>query len=197
MPRGWPEPFRQGRFDSLCGVYAILNAVRLVYPQLEDAAAEDLFRHLVDSLEDHDVAWSAVRDGMGPAELRRMLTAAREFSENVLELPIGFASCRRLSDKTLASLWQCLAATLDGRKAAIVGLAGRERHWTVATHVTPRTIWLADSTGIGILPRSRCSVGTSLGRYQLSAAEILIVGRADEVGRKVRSSASRQRSATP
>ena len=34
------KPYRQGRLDSLCGVYTLINALRLLCPRLDEDACE-------------------------------------------------------------------------------------------------------------------------------------------------------------
>ena len=34
------QPYRQGRLDGLCGVYALINALRLLCPRLDEDACE-------------------------------------------------------------------------------------------------------------------------------------------------------------
>lgn len=65
------EPYRQGAFDGFCGVYALVNAARLLQPGLEHAGAEDLFIHLVECLEAKDLPLSTAVTGLGQRELRR------------------------------------------------------------------------------------------------------------------------------
>ena len=37
------RPYRQGRFDGLCGIYALVNALRLLCPRLDEDTCEEVF----------------------------------------------------------------------------------------------------------------------------------------------------------
>src|SRR4051812_10594314 len=41
------KPYRQGRLDGLCGVYALINALRLLCPRLDEDACERVFCALI------------------------------------------------------------------------------------------------------------------------------------------------------
>ena len=41
------NPYRQGRLDGLCGVYALINALRLLCPRLDEDACERAFCALI------------------------------------------------------------------------------------------------------------------------------------------------------
>ena len=74
------QPYRQGDLDGLCGVYSVVNAVRILCPELDQDGAEWLFAHLLQSLSDADVDLSiAVTGGIGRVELARLVRAAIDF----------------------------------------------------------------------------------------------------------------------
>ena len=41
------QPYRQGRLDGMCGVYALINALRLLCPRLDEDACERAFCALI------------------------------------------------------------------------------------------------------------------------------------------------------
>src|SRR5829696_8312171 len=47
MARRQLTPYRQGRLDGLCGVYALINALRLFCPRLDEDACERAFCALI------------------------------------------------------------------------------------------------------------------------------------------------------
>jgi len=44
------KPYRQGALDGLCGVYSIINAVRIVNG-IDDEDSEDLFQAIISYLD--------------------------------------------------------------------------------------------------------------------------------------------------
>ena len=47
MSRRQLKPYRQGRLDGLCGVYALINALRLLCPRLNEDDCERAFCALI------------------------------------------------------------------------------------------------------------------------------------------------------
>src|SRR3954451_21256908 len=41
------KPYRQGQLDGLCGVYALINSLRLLCPRLDEDACERVFCALI------------------------------------------------------------------------------------------------------------------------------------------------------
>jgi hypothetical protein len=60
---------------------------------------------------------------------------------------------------------------------AIVGITGVTDHWCVVYRLTPKTLWLLDSSGQSRISRARCTVRATRTRYCLAVSEILLVQR--------------------
>jgi hypothetical protein len=41
------KPYRQGRLDGLCGLYTLINALRLLCPKVDEDACERVFCALI------------------------------------------------------------------------------------------------------------------------------------------------------
>jgi len=171
--------YKQGDCDGLCGIYAIVNALSALCPEIDKTHAKALFRALVASLAAHRKApLSVVCDGMHGTLLRSMLTRGethvnQRFSAQItrsrLNLPASRATTRQLCER--------LRDALEDDHVAILMIDGSYSHWTVAYEVTDKTIRLLDSTGMKYLLRSRCTfIPTSKG-HQLFRDEIILVRR--------------------
>jgi hypothetical protein len=79
--------------------------------------------------------------------------------------------------RTLPSLWTALDREVGPACVAIVGVTGATDHWCVVYRVTPKTLWLLDSSGQARLNRSRCTIRATKTRYRLDSSEILLVQR--------------------
>src|SRR3954454_7366701 len=83
------KPYRQGRLDGLCGVYALINALRLLCPRLDEDACERAFCALIQARAQHAASPLAViSGGLTRRELLRLISvwqrvAAREFGITV------------------------------------------------------------------------------------------------------------------
>ena len=91
-------------------------------------------------------------------------------------LPIDF---RRTSD--LDALWAWLRRPVSPACVAVLGLGGRNSHWTVAVQVTPSQIRLFDSSRMGVLRRKRCTVGKAVNRTAISPVHVFLIARRDVV----------------
>jgi hypothetical protein len=79
--------------------------------------------------------------------------------------------------RTLPSLWTVLDGEVGPACVAIVGITGATDHWCVVYRVTPKTLWLLDSSGQSRISRSRCTVRSTKTRYCLEVSEILLIER--------------------
>ena len=177
MPRH-TRAFRQGDLDGLCGVYAVVNALRYLF-QLKEDHCRALFAALIKALHrrcrrpHHPILW-----GTSFSTLKRLIEAAQTCK--VLDGAQTFqARPLRLSrdQRNLPQLWSDLSQELTPTCVAIVGLGGVADHWCVVYRVTPKTLWLLDSSGQTRIFRSRCTVQSSRTLYRLEAGEILLIKR--------------------
>jgi hypothetical protein len=74
-------------------------------------------------------------------------------------------------------LWAALGEELGPMCVAIVGITGATDHWCVVYRISPKTLWLLDSSGQTRISRSRCTVRPAHIRYCLEVGEILLIER--------------------
>src|SRR5215207_4040493 len=128
------KPYRQGRLDGLCGVYALINALRLLCPRLDEDACERVFCALIRARARQAASPLAViSGGLSRRELFRLIGPWQRFAARELGV----------SEPSLRGLWRSLCRALDGKSVAILGLDGAERHWTMAYAATERTLRVA------------------------------------------------------
>ena len=156
-------PYRQGDLDGLCGIYAIVNAMRMLHPRLGRAGAEALFAALVQTppLSRQRNGPTAICMGTSMRELRHLIDAARRHLRDCHGTAIhceciGKISRQRGRLHPVPWLWSALTRQLALGAVAIVGLGAKHNHWTVVIDVTSRTLWLADSGGMQAIRRSAC-----------------------------------------
>ncbi|MDF2232406.1 hypothetical protein P2H44_07545 [Albimonas sp. CAU 1670] len=154
------RPLQQGRLDGLCGVYAIVNAVRLIVDgrsRMTLPASQDLFGTLIDILADDGKLQKAMTDGVPPKRLRKLAAAACEWVDSELGLSIStdrpFAGNRSLLFAEAAATMRSELAGEQGHAAYIIGTV---EHWTVIRSVSACQIRLFDSAGMGHWTVARC-----------------------------------------
>src|SRR3954468_21089581 len=161
------QPYRQGRLDGLCGVYALINALRLLCPRLDEEAWEAAFCALIRArARQASSPLAIISGGLSRRELLRLIGPWQRFAAREFGITLS-VSRLKVSEPSLRGLWRGLCRALDGQSVAIVGLDGIERHWTVGYAITERTLRVADSCGLQMIFRSQCTIGTTRVRYQL------------------------------
>ncbi len=172
-----PKPLRQGELDGLCGLYAVVNAARVLCPELDDEASRQLFRAIYRTAENFAQTVSFAHDGLGFDDLVRLLTEAQELLSSTRAIVIAVKTLPLAGPPSLAKLWGSMTDELRDQAVLILGLSGLEDHWSVAHRATPEALQLIDSSGLKTLPRAKCSLHHSEGRFCLEPSEILVVRR--------------------
>jgi hypothetical protein len=174
------DPYCQGDLDGLCGLYAIINALCSLCPEIDEDIASGLFGHLARHIQGQRIKelMPIIAYGIGSTSLRLLLQRALRFVRKNLGVEIElteFAMGRRNLD--LRKLWRHLAQELDGEHVAILQIRGASQHWTVAYAVTETTLRLIDSNERKVLMRSRCTLKETRSRFRLSPSDMFFLGR--------------------
>ncbi|MFN8387977.1 MAG: hypothetical protein U0V48_03795 [Anaerolineales bacterium] len=147
-------PFQQGGLDSLCGLYSIANAERIINHS-SDEETQQLFDDLIRFLSRRRLLRKLLINGIIHTEMLLILdkVVGKQRISSV-EVP-----WRGVPNPDLTTFWKSMQDFLDGTpgRAIILGLQGYHDHWTVIEAITSRSILLYDSSKIKRLPRSRCT----------------------------------------
>lgn len=175
------KPFRQGDLDSLCGLYSVLNATRLLCPELDYEGSRSLFRQLAETLTAKRVtAFETVAWGIETPTVLALIQSARAYVRESLDASLRlepFRSARKTL--TIGFLWKSLMGRLKQGWIAIIGISGRHNHWTVAHRATAKSMRLFDSDLMTALKRSRCSLRSTHVPHQIDPDEIFLLRRED------------------
>ena len=173
------EPFRQGELDSLCGIYAVLNALTALCPDFDGELGAVIFRKMVKVLgTTADRPLAALHVGMSQDLVQAMLDVGCREVERVLDVKIRSRPFPTFDEHpTLGALWSCLQGELSHKQVAILGVSGADEHWTVAYAVTDKVIRLVDSQNWSVLRRGRCTTKPARTRFRLDPAAIVLVRR--------------------
>src|SRR5829696_7900145 len=163
MPRGAAlVPFQQGDLDGLCGIYALINAIRLATEDdtrdFPDAAWQELFFTLLLEADAVVGTVEAVGLGIDLQPLFRVAQAAVRHmaDEHGLRLTVTHA-IRRGEPRTLDAILRRLAElTQQPRSAVLICLTGHLDHWTVLRRVTGQSLTLFDSSGCARISLANC-----------------------------------------
>lgn len=154
-------PFQQGGLDSLCGLYSIINAERIINHS-SDEETQALFDDLIGFLSRRGLLGKFLIGGILHPQMLMILhkVVGKKRISNV-SVP-----WRGVPNPDLTSFWKSMQSFLDGTqgRAIILGLMGYHEHWTVIEKITNRSILLYDSALIKRLPRNYCTTVYATGQ---------------------------------
>jgi len=147
-------PFQQGGLDSLCGLYSIINAERIINYST-DAESQQLFDELIHYLSRRGLLGKFLIGGILHPQMLMILdkVVGKKRISNV------WIPWRGVPNPDLTTFWKSMQYFLDGTpgRSIILGIVGYHEHWTVIEKITNRSILLYDSALIKRLPRNFCT----------------------------------------
>ena len=150
MARRQLKPYRQGQLDGLCGVYALINALRLLCPRLDEDACERAFCALIQARARQAASpLTVIHAGLSWRELLRLIGVWQRFAH-------------------LGSAWEAQPAKKCPRGAGIV-VSSRKALAAAACPASTATCLpdCGNDEAISAKPERRASV--ALGTFSLCA----------------------------
>ena len=156
-----PLPFQQGHLDGLCGLYALINAIRLATSDHLDLTNDQwtgIFACLLTEADAHTGATNLVMGGIGT---RRLIALARYAVKHManhhgirLEMSRPLINLAKPSQRKLVAELRRLV----GRPASaiLIGIGGSLDHWSVVRSVGDHYLGLFDSSSCQRIQIDRC-----------------------------------------
>ncbi len=170
-------PYRQGDLDSLCGLYATVNALRVALAPtraLKRREAQELFVAGLAYLNRGATLHEFSAAGMSPATLHRLAKHLSVRASQVTGTKVSVARPPRRPWKR-AVLLRTIDDALGHGAPVIVGLEQSYDHYTVITGATAARYRLFDSGRLQWIARDSLGVPGSQHRHQLSVGSVLVV----------------------
>jgi hypothetical protein len=150
-------PFAQGKLDCLCGLYSVINAIRLLREPIDPVShttSRRLFEAGTASLLRRGLLDAALVDGIVIRHWKQLATLlTRQASTNSLamsvELPIKFN--RKL---TAVVIERWLVDSLAEGKPVLLHLGRKHQHYTLVAGIDSQNITLFDSWGLVRIKRA-------------------------------------------
>src|SRR4051812_41058272 len=115
MARRQLKPYRQGRLDGLCGVYTLINALRLLCPRLDEGDCERVFCALIRARARQKCSpLSVIHGGLSRCELLRLIGFWQRFAVREFGIILLTVSRLKVSEPTLRGIWRGLRRALNG-----------------------------------------------------------------------------------
>jgi hypothetical protein len=153
-------PYRQGQLDGLCGLYAIINAIRLATHDLTGEFGHDVWRELLLALlgEAEDVVGTAtaVVHGIGAKPLYELAKAAERHLASEHRVAVTVSRSRGPKHSFNGLIAHLAELTKQPASAVVMELSGDVRHWTVLRRVGKHSLELFDSSGMERVKLASC-----------------------------------------
>ena len=174
-----PVSYQQGELDALCGLYAIINAMIAVRPEMTEREITRVFRRLTRvAAQERQSFDDLVRDGMHGSLLRRLLSGALDDTSRRHSMTFDLIRPAAGDLVSVKAIVCFLQAKLDRRSAAILLIRDTSAHWTVATKVTAKEIHLFDSGDRTRIRIARCTIRKGVKTHvRLHAKEFIVIRR--------------------
>lgn len=148
------KPYQQGSLDGLCGLYSIINALRLVTGHRGRKHSMHLLDQLVSALN-AKYASTAFINGTTTPDLSYLLNHVISSG-----IPIKKTKPFHKNDKlSLPDFWREVQRFLSAKSRAVITTFETPSlsHWTVVQSAFNKKFVLFDSDGMICLYRSRCT----------------------------------------
>jgi hypothetical protein len=166
----YARPLKQGHFDHFCGVYAILNALRVANIKtgiLADIDWGDIFVAIVTTIDQIGSVKDALLGGLTNPQFEACLQAATTYLKSRHKINVAYhwpwLNRRSLNRRSLnrIRLVKDLRTIMDDRSSVAV-LRYRNSdidHWSAVEAATAETLFFADSTRAYRIDVNRFSFG--------------------------------------
>ena len=155
------KPYQQGSLDSLCGLYAAINAMRRATRDeaIKDNVWDDVFESLVLCTETHVGIAHALIAGIGTKPLVTILEEV--FAELTDRFELRLRVWRPLRGLTRRDpdclLDQIEWFTQQPSVGVMATITGATNHWTVLEGMDADQVYIFDSSGMTSIQRSACT----------------------------------------
>ena len=150
------KPHEQGALSSLCGIYSIVNAMRIVRG-LNNEESKELFSQIISYLEENKKLSVSLTSGIS---ITVMGSIFKDIVGEKIDRAIPF---QKQTDVGISEFWTEMTRFLHAKRtkgekrAILLSLGGLHDHWTIVRKISSKRIWLFDSIGLRNLDRSKCT----------------------------------------
>jgi hypothetical protein len=152
------RPLTQGELDGLCGVYAVVNAIKYLY-NLKQVELENIFKEILKRLEEEHKLSQFIYEGLSGRNISQILNY--DFIQD--KFPVKEKPFHKQKKEDLPVFWDILKTTLeDDGGVFIVSISKWDYynndtffdHWSTVYKLTDKRIFFYDSDHLKRLDRS-------------------------------------------
>lgn len=150
------KPYQQGDLDGLCGVYATINATKLISVNTSAEKWQEIFLKILKlQIKQRKTVFFMIH-GLNEVHVAKIIQ--RIISPN-FDITHTRPFKRRIK-VGLSEYWDHLHAFLNGQdqRSAIIWYETEDKcHWTTVSYISLNRLYLFDSTGRMAINRKQCS----------------------------------------
>ena len=175
------RPLRQGDLDGLCGLYAAVNAIRLVLApvrRLKRPESVRLFRVGVDLLAKRCSLPELIVEGIEPQILFDMMDELAAIASASANWRITYSQPLRYAVRAnRMRMYEAIENAINEGQPMLISLTGRHDHYTVISGYSPFTLRLFDSGDLHFIRRGDCGTqhGGDKWRHRVAARSMTVL----------------------
>jgi hypothetical protein len=148
-------PYEQGALDSLCGVYSLINAMRILIKDLNYTEAELVFQRILRYVESKKRLSSVITGGIGDRDVFNIARTVLHAKYNISIKRLYGDDQRPPVSKVVAKMGKLIQ---HENIAIIISIEAVDyEHWSVIKSLSAKEIQLCDSSGTRRVQLSKCT----------------------------------------
>lgn len=171
-------PFKQGRFDGLCGLYSIINSIKAI-TQLRENIFQDIFKICIRRIHMRWNLYRVIIDGMTISQLENLLKLCTKYiSKNTrYNLYYEYITEEKVRKDGLLNIINKELESYDN-VAIIIGISSADfSHWTTIVTSFNKVIKFYDSYDLKQINISNITAGVTVldKKYYIDPKEIISI----------------------
>ncbi len=165
LDNGRMPPLQQGDLDGLCGLYAVINALRLVLAPVRQVRRPEAllwFRTGLEALAETGNLEDFVAHGIGPGEWLNLMEDLTELASSKGDHYICVSQPLRYAARAPRSrMYEAIEDAIMRGRAVLITLSGVHNHYTLVSGFSSSNLWLFDSGKLQRIARAHCGTQRS------------------------------------
>lgn len=170
LDNGRMPPLQQGDLDGLCGLYAAVNALRLVLAPVRQVRRPEAllwFRIGLESLGETGNLQDFVAHGIGPKDWLNLMESLTAFASSRGDHHICVSQpLRHAARAPRSQMYGAIEDAIVHGRAVLITLSGVHNHYTLVSGYSPSNLWLFDSGKLQKIGRAHCGTQRSSNKWR-------------------------------
>lgn len=145
------EKFNQGTLDSLCSVYAVVNAYKIV-KNVSNEKSNEVFNEIILYLHKKKILKDTIIEGTSHKTMNKIVrdVMGDKFSEIITSY--------NWKEYALSAWWDFSKTYSKNGYKIIVSFGGVRNHYSLLDRMTDKTMFMVDSNGLDKVRKRDCEI---------------------------------------